>query len=179
MAQLVLDRLQQHFGDAIVETHSQHGNETAVVAAESLYDVAQFLRDDPEMQFDMPTDCTAVDWMDRYSWGRFEVVYHLYSTTQKHRVRLKVRVPEADPSCPSLTPLWEGMNWHEREAWDMYGIRFQGHPKLKRILMYEEFKGHPLRKDYPIDGRQPLIEMRPVKEVATQRDAPADMLNKP
>lgn len=88
---------------------------------------------------------------------RFVVVYHFFSLPLKHRLRLEVPVQEADPEVDSLTPLWAGANWLEREVWDMFGIRFRGHPSLKRILMYEEFVGHPLRKDYPVNKRQPLI----------------------
>ena len=89
--------------------------------------------------------------------ARFVVVYHFYSREHKHRLRLVVPVEEAEPGLDSLTSLWAGADWLEREVWDMFGIRFQGHPNLKRILMYEEFKGHPLRKDYPVNKRQPLI----------------------
>lgn len=88
---------------------------------------------------------------------RFEVVYHFYSSRHKHRLRVKVPLTSADPSVASLTVLWQTANWFEREAWDMYGVVFTGHPNLKRLLMYEEFKGHPLRKDYPAGKRQPLI----------------------
>ncbi len=88
---------------------------------------------------------------------RFAVVYHFYSLEHKHRLRLVVPVPESDLEVDSLTPLWAGANWLEREVWDMFGIRFRGHPNLKRILMYEEFEGHPLRKDYPVNKRQPLV----------------------
>ncbi len=178
MAEIVLDRLRRKFGDAILETASQHGDETAVVERDRLAEIAEFLRDDRELQFDTPIDCTAVDWYQRRE-PRFDVIYHLYSMRRRHRVRVKVHVPESDPSVVSLTPVWRGMNWHERETWDLYGIRFVGHPNLKRVLMYEEFEGHPLRKDYPIDKRQPLIKMRPVKQVPTQKHPPADMLNEP
>jgi NADH-quinone oxidoreductase subunit C len=88
---------------------------------------------------------------------RFTVVYHFYSLAQKHRLRLVVPVEEADPEVDSLISLWPGANWLEREVWDMFGIRFRGHPGLKRILMYDGFEGHPLRKDYPVKKRQPLI----------------------
>jgi NADH-quinone oxidoreductase subunit C len=88
---------------------------------------------------------------------RFEVVYHFYSSVRNHRLRLKVPLAAADPVVDSLTSLWHSANWFEREVWDMFGVRFTGHPNLQRILMYEEFKGHPLRKDYPIRKRQPLI----------------------
>ncbi len=88
---------------------------------------------------------------------RFAVIYHFFSTTHKHRLRLVVPVSDSDPEVDSLVSLWLGADWLERETWDMFGIVFKGHPDLKRILMYEEFKGHPLRKDYPVNKRQPLI----------------------
>ena len=88
---------------------------------------------------------------------RFEVVYHYYSTRHNHRLRVKVPLSAADPIVESLTEVWASANWFEREVWDMFGVRFAGHPNLKRILMYEEFAGHPLRKDYPVRKRQPLI----------------------
>jgi NADH-quinone oxidoreductase subunit C len=89
--------------------------------------------------------------------ARFVVVYHFFSLPLKHRLRLEVPLDEADAEVDSLTSLWAGANWYEREVWDMFGVRFRGHPNLKRILMYEEFVGHPLRKDYPVRKRQPLI----------------------
>lgn len=88
---------------------------------------------------------------------RFEVVYHFYSTAKNHRLRIKVPLTASDPVIDSLTGLWHAAGWFEREAWDMFGVRFTGHPNLKRLLMYEEFQGHPLRKDYPVRKRQPLI----------------------
>ena len=96
-------------------------------------------------------------WPGPPSASRFAVVYHFYSTAHKHRLRLVVPVEEADARVDSLTGLWHGANWLEREVWDMFGIEFRGHPDLKRILMYEGFEGHPLRKDYPVNRRQPLI----------------------
>ncbi len=89
--------------------------------------------------------------------SRFAVVYHFYSMSHKHRLRLVVPVEEAAAELDSLTSLWPGADWLEREVWDMFGIRFRGHPNLKRIMMYEGFEGHPLRKDYPVNKRQPLI----------------------
>ena len=101
-------------------------------------------------------DITAVDYLSKKN-ERFEVVYHFYS--QKHNARLRVKIPVSMNDCiaETVTPLWKTANWYEREIWDMYGIKFRNHPDLKRILMYEEFKGHPLRKDYPVNKRQPLI----------------------
>jgi NADH-quinone oxidoreductase subunit C len=89
--------------------------------------------------------------------SRFVVVYHFFSLSLKHRLRVEVPVEEKDLEVDSITSLWKGADWFEREVWDMFGIRFRGHPNLKRILMYEEFVGHPLRKDYPVNKRQPLI----------------------
>jgi NADH-quinone oxidoreductase subunit C len=105
----------------------------------------------------------APEMPDRELWpgppapARFLVVYHLFSLPLKYRLRLEVPVEETDPEVDSVTSLWAGADWLEREVWDMFGIRFRGHPNLKRILMYEEFVGHPLRKDYPVNKRQPLI----------------------
>ena len=96
-------------------------------------------------------------WPGPPAKARFAVVYHFYSTDHKHRLRLVVPVEESKAELDSVTPLWSAADWLEREVWDMYGIRFSGHPNLKRILMYEEFEGYPLRKDYPVDKRQPLI----------------------
>lgn len=180
MAAKILTRLRAQFTDSIIETHERLGNETAIIEPYRVLEVARFLRDEPDLALRMPIDCTAVDYLGQpEAHSRFEVVWHLYSITHKHRVRLKVRVDEALPQVQSLTPVWPGMNWHEREAWDLYGIRFLGHPDLRRVLMYEEFVGHPLRKDYPIDKRQPLVPLRNVREVPTQRNAPSDLLNRP
>ena len=103
-------------------------------------------------------DIPATDpWPGPPESARFVVVYHFFSLPLKHRLRLEVPLEEDDPEVDSLTPLWAGADWLEREVWDMFGIRFRGHPNLKRILMYDEFVGHPLRKDYPVNRRQPLI----------------------
>jgi NADH-quinone oxidoreductase subunit C len=96
-------------------------------------------------------------WPGPPSAARFAVVYHLFSITLKHRLRLEVPLEEGDAEVDSVTTLWAGANWLEREAWDMFGVRFRGHEDLKRILTYDEFTGHPLRKDYPVNRRQPLI----------------------
>ena len=101
---------------------------------------------------------TGVDYLGfpgRSVKERFEVVYHLYSLKAGHRLRVKVPVPQEDPTVDSLVPLWKGANWLEREVWDMFGIRFHGHPDLRRVLLYEEFEGHPLRKDYPLGYEEP------------------------
>ena len=158
MSKAVLEKLQQKFGDAVVlETHWHAGDETAVIVPEKLREVAEWLKTDPETSFEILTDVTCVDWLGQTP--RFEVVVHLHSLSKKHRLRLKCRVPEEDPKVPSLTPVWPAANWAERETYDMYGVVFEGHPDLRRILLYPEFVGHPLRKDYPLNGEQPLVEM--------------------
>ena len=156
----VLDELRARFGSAVVETHDHCGDHTAIVEARAVRDVLAFCRDARALQFDMLMDLTAVDYSKfpgREDGPRFEVVYHLYSVAHNHRVRVKARVDEDRPSVATAVPLWPIANWFEREVWDMFGIRFEGHPDLRRLLMYEEFVGHPLRKDYPINRRQPLI----------------------
>ena len=156
----ILARLRERLGDRVLATHEYHGDHTAVVAREGLLDALAFCRDEPDLRFDLLADLTAVDYSrfpGREDGPRFEVVYHLYSVPHNHRVRLKVRVEQDDAVVPTATALWPIANWLEREVWDMFGIRFEGHPDLRRLLLYEEFEGHPLRKDYPIERRQPLI----------------------
>jgi NADH-quinone oxidoreductase subunit C len=150
-------KLQQKFPQAVPEVHAEHGDETAYVLRENFLEAARFLKEDEAMDMNVLMDLTAVDglWMD---WSpRFELVCHFYSMTHNHRLRLKVRIPEKDARVASLITLWPVANWFEREVWDMFGIKFEGHPDLKRILLYEEFTGHPLRKDYPINKRQPIL----------------------
>ncbi len=158
MSKHVLERLQARFADQVEETHSNQGDDTAYVKRDKLVELLTFLRDDAELAFNLPVDLTVVDWYQKRE-PRFEVVYHLYSTTKKHRVRLKVRVDEDDARVPSSFPVWPGFDWFEREAWDLYGVRFEGHPNHTRIMMWEGFEGHPLRKDYPINKRQPLTTL--------------------
>ena len=116
----------------------------------SLADVVEFLRDDAEMQFDFLSDVTCVDLAP--SEPRFEVIYHLLSLPRKTRLRLKVRLHGDDPNIESITPLWPSANFFEREVFDLFGVRFNGHPYLRRIMMPEDWEGHPLRKDYPVEG---------------------------
>ena len=159
----ILARLVERFGPAIRETHAHRGDHTAVVERTDIAEVLRFCRDDPALSFDLLMDLTAVDYLTdpgREAWERFEVVYHLYATGENHRLRVKVPVEADEPVVPTAVPLWAVADWYEREVWDMFGIRFEGHPHLRRLLLYEEFVGHPLRKDYPINKRQPLIGPR-------------------
>jgi NADH-quinone oxidoreductase subunit C len=152
-----LRRLLGAHADAVLATHADHGDATARVRAERVVEVLRFLRDDPECRFDMLADLTAVDHLEQGGSPRFEVVYHLYSLPHNQRVRVKAGVQESAPEIATAIPLWPAADWLEREVWDMYGIRFVGHPDLRRLLLYEEFQGHPLRKDYAKEKRQPLI----------------------
>lgn len=159
MSQRVLDLLKAKFGpsEKLISTSSMVGDEIAEIEPAALLEVVRYLHDDPELKMHLLSDLTVVDWPREEP--RFEVVYHLYSVEKKFRLRLKARVGTFDeePEIDSLTPIFHGANWLEREAFDLYGVRFRGHPDLKRILMYEGFEGHPLRKDYPINKRQPII----------------------
>ena len=168
MSKKALDALTAKFPHAVVRTESAYGDEIAWVKRENLVEVARWLRDDPQMAFAYPVFVTCIDRLDWRPVGappsehwtedkpRFEVVFQLRST-HNARIRLKVEVPESDARCPSLAELWPAFNWQERETFDMYGIRFDGHPDLRRIYLYEEFVGYPLRKDYPKEKRQPLV----------------------
>jgi NADH-quinone oxidoreductase subunit C len=161
VSQVVLDKLKERFGTAILETHAFFGDETAVIEASQWKSVCAFLREDPALDFDMPVDLCAVDYPNRTP--RLEVVLHLYSVPLGHRIRLKARVGDEEANgaeLDSITSIWPGMNWLERETWDMSGVRFRGHPDLRRILMYPEFEGHPLQRTYPADRTQPLVAYR-------------------
>ncbi len=186
MAQKVLDALQAHHAAAIERTESQHGDEIAWVKRDQLVAVATWLKTDPAMLFDAPVFVTAIDRLDWHPVGvplsehwtedkpRFEVAYQLRSSKHRHRLRLKVAVQETDPRCPSLASLWPAFDWQERETFDMYGIELVGHPDLRRIFLYEEFVGYPLRKDYPKEKRQPLVRrddlpINPIKAEGSDR----------
>lgn len=145
----VLDKLTEKFGGAVVETSSFRGDESCVVKRESLIGVCKYLRD--ELGFDMMTDLCGADYPGRKE--RFEVVYHLYSVDTAKRLRVKVRISENDAVVPTVSNIWKAANWFEREAYDLFGINFEGHPNLKRILCHHEFEGHALRKDYPKNRR--------------------------
>jgi NADH-quinone oxidoreductase subunit C len=167
VSQLVLDKLRERFGAAILETHSDFGDDTAVVDPREWKAICTFLHEDPSLDFDLPVDLCGVDYPNRGATGRMEVVMHLYSIGKRHRIRLKTRVGDEDmegAELDSVTSLWTGMNWLEREVFDMSGVHFRGHPDLRRILMYPEFEGHPLQRTYPATLTQPLVEYRTEEE---------------
>lgn len=123
---------------------------TICVDRSDIREVCALLRDDPACPFNFLSDVTCVDWYP--AEPRFEVVYHLLSISKKERVRIKVRLNSSSPSIDSITPVWVGANFFEREIFDLFGVRFAGHPYLRRIMMPEDWEGHPLRKDYPVEG---------------------------
>ena len=156
--------LKDKFPNAVTEFHAHRGDETVVIERDSFESVCRFLRDDSRCSFEIMMDLTAVDRFEMNEPPRFEMVYHFKSLTHARRIRLKVRLVEDDCKIASIHHLWKAVDWYERECFDMFGIHFEGHPDLRRILMYEEFEGHPLRKDYPIDKQQPLLDLKEVEE---------------
>jgi NADH-quinone oxidoreductase subunit C len=145
-------RIEESFPDGFVKAVEWRGDLAVTVKRDALHDVARFLHDDPTMAFDYIVHVSSVDWPDDEE--RFEVVYELYSICHRHRIRLKTRVPEEDCVVDSLTDLWKGAEFMEREVFDMMGIRFRHHPDLRRILMPDDYdEGYPLRKDFPLRGK--------------------------
>jgi NADH-quinone oxidoreductase subunit C len=135
------------------------GDWTLIVPTDRLCEAAAHLRDAPDAAFDRCADVTATDWPPRAQ--RFDVIYTVYSTRLRHRLRIKVRAADGEP-VPSVTSIWPAANWLEREVFDLFGIRFEGHPDLRRILMPDDWQGHPQRKDYPLEGPGELLLENPV-----------------
>lgn len=169
----LLELVNQKFPSQLLESLIDKNHVVVRIAAASVASFFKELRDDRDLLFNMLVSVTAVDWMDQRD-DRFEVVYHLLSISTLGRLRVKVALPEHKPEIDSVTSLWQSANFMEREAWDMVGIVFKGHPDLRRILMYEEFKGHPLRKDYPLQAKQPRVALRhpEVENTARQMHRP-------
>ena len=156
MAPGILDRAAEELAATTSGRALAHGILVLTLEPAALLPVVRRLKD--EFGFDLFLDVTAVDWLPQTP--RFEVVWHFYSTQHHVRVRLKVRVPESDPTVDSLTPLYAAAAFMERECHEMYGIGFRGNADLRPVLLYEGFVGHPLRKDYPKDREQPLVPYR-------------------
>ncbi len=144
-----LDALRERFPDAVLEAVCYADEVTALVPRERVQEILRFLHDDPRTAFDLLADQTAADWPDRER--RFDVIYHLYSIPRNHRLRLKCHVGEGE-AVATATAIYHAANWHEREIFDLFGIHFEGHPDLRRILLPDEWRGHPLRKEYPLEG---------------------------
>jgi NADH-quinone oxidoreductase subunit C len=153
----LLTGLRTALADRVLEASSPFGDDTLVIRPAALREVMDVLRAVPH-DFAMLLDLTVVDFPDRTE--RFEIVYHLLSLSRNRRIRIKLSVGESNPAVASLTPVWKNADWLEREAYDMFGVTFEGHPYLRRLFMYDGFEGHPLRKDYGLRHRQPRLPLR-------------------
>ena len=146
--------IEEKFPGQVLATTAYAGQVGVSVKKDQIKEICLFLRDEPSLKMDHLADLTAVDF-SRYPGDtglRFEVVYNMISTVHRHRIRVKVRVPEEDPRIDTVSSIWQTANWHERETFDLMGIIFNGHPDLRRILLPEDWEGHPLRKEYPLKG---------------------------
>ena len=143
-----VEKVREKFGESLRDALYFRGEDTMVLGPERIVEIARFLKEDPELDYAMLVDITGTHFLEReYS---YEVVYHLLSLSRKRRLRLRVRLGE-EGEIDSVVPVWRTADWHEREAYDLVGIRFRGHPDLRRILMPEDFDGHPLRRDFPLE----------------------------
>jgi NADH-quinone oxidoreductase subunit C len=154
--------LKAAFPQTVTGHHRQLGEETVILRRQGMLEVFRFLKSDPRCAFDLMIDLTAVDRLP--AKPRFEVVVHLKSLALNHRLRVKIPFEEGQEEVDSISGLWVAADWYERECYDMYGIRFAGHPDLRRLLLYPEFVGHPLRKDYDYHLQQPRVPLRTVRE---------------
>lgn len=146
---VLIDKIKKRFSEAVLETIVDRGEVTHVVKASAIVDICKFVKSDDELQMTYLSDVCGVDYHPKTP--RFEVVYHMLSMTKNLRLRLKVRVAEGE-KVDTVTGVWRSANWYEREAFDMFGIEFEGHPDPRRIYLAEDWEGHPLRKDYPLKG---------------------------
>ncbi len=167
---MILERFQEKFSSHIVSHTQAFGNLVVTVKKDQIHEMLAFLKSDPALDFNLFMDACGIDYQGMpelpADFPRFAVLYNLYSLQHQHRIQLKVQIPYQDGVemvLPTAMGVWAGANWYEREIWDMFGIRFDGHPHLKRLLLYDAFEGHPLRKDYPMAKRQkiPLQENNP------------------
>jgi NADH-quinone oxidoreductase subunit C len=169
--QVLLEKISDKFPGTVKGSMDRFGQLEIQLEAKAIFDVIQFLRDDAECAFNMLIDIVSIDYSTFPDWtgDRFGVVYLLKSLVLGHRAQLKVTVPESNPEIPTISRLYANANWLEREAFDQIGVRFVGHPNLKRILNHHEFVGHPLRKDYPITKRQVLSANESLMDEMTVR----------
>ena len=169
------DLLQREMPDAVLRRAVANGDEVTWIRREKLVDVATLLRDHPEGGYVMPVFVTAVDWPDREpEEPRFDIVYQLRSLTHNDTCRLIVQVPEDDPRVPTLETVYAGMDWHERECYDLLGIEFEGHHDLQRLLLPTDWVGHPLRKDYVSFG-EPVAFTHNLEWALPEAERPRDM----
>jgi NADH-quinone oxidoreductase subunit C len=153
----ILEQIKSQFPDAVLEATEFRGELTMVFQKQRLVEVCRYLKEDETLSFNLLADLFGFDMAT--PTNRFGVVYNLYSLKTKQRIRLKVFTEEENPKVPTVTGVWKTANWHEREAFDMFGIIFEGHPDLRRLYMPEEFEYHPLRKDFPLMGIPGSLEL--------------------
>ena len=147
----IAEKVKENFPEQVVDVAEFRDQVSVIVKRDQIVPILKYLHDDPLLSLDHLQDLTGVDYLKKKD-VRFEVVYNLYSTKYRHQIRIRAEVPEDNPFISSVVPIWAGANWHERECYDMFGITFNGHPDLRRILMPEDWEGNPLRKDYPLKG---------------------------
>jgi NADH-quinone oxidoreductase subunit C len=150
----IAEKIKEKFPDDVIEITNFRDQVSVIVKKDRIFAICKYLHDDASLDFDHLKDLCGADYHGKKE-PRFEVVYNLYSIRHHHMIRLRAQVPENDPKIASVVPIWAGANWHERECFDMFGIIFAGHPDLRRILLPEDWEGHPLRKDYPLKGPEP------------------------
>lgn len=146
----LVSKVKEKFPESILDASTFRGEVTLHLRAEDILPLCRLLHDDPELSFDYLTDLCGVDHYPHEP--RFQIVYHLCTMKKRDRLRLKVFLPDGPPRIASVVSVWKAANWLEREAFDMFGITFLGHPDLRRILLTPDWEGHPLRKDYPLRG---------------------------
>ncbi len=145
----LIQRLRAQFGDDVLEAEESHGQAVVRIAPGRYRELATALRDDPELAFDFFDFTCAVDWQEE----GFDVVTQLFSTSRRHHVRVRVRCDRDDPTCPTISDIYPGANWFERETWELFGITFEGHPQLVKLVLPEQFEGFPGRKDFVLMTR--------------------------
>jgi len=173
-APVIHERLAARFGDQIAAATLDAQDPFVVVAAEAIAEVAAFLKDDPELAFDNLMCLSAVDW-PKEDPPRLEVVYHLFSYAKRHRFTLKVHLPREAPALATVEGVWGVANWHEREAFDLFGITFSGHSDLRRILLPDDWEGHPLRKDWVDPDFYNGLHVKPTEQMAQRAMAGEDI----
>ena len=148
--ELIIEKVKEKFGESVEEITDFRDDLCFTIKKDQIVTFGKFLKEDPDLQFIMCKDVTAIDWATRKN--RFTTVYHIYSFKLNYTLRLKSNIDDDPPTIESVSPVWPSANWYERETWDMYGIKFINHPDLRRIYMPEGFEYHPLRKDFPVLG---------------------------
>lgn len=166
----IAELIKEQYPDDVLEINDFRNQVFLTVTKEKVKDILKYLHNDDTLSFDYLVDLCAVDYLDRKE-PRFEVVYNLFSIKMRHFIRIKTQLKEDTPEEPdnlsidSVVDLWRGANWHERECYDMFGIRFNGHPDLRRVLMPEDWEGFPLRKDYPLKSDLGDMEWKEYKDL--------------